>query len=282
MDRARLEALKRAIDEVIRPGDVVVDVGTGTGVLGILAVKAGAGRVYAIESDPVIRIARALAAENGVGDRMRFIAGDARRVRLPEKADVMVMDAVGRFGVDPHMAEVLPAIRKWLRPGGRVVPERSEVWVAPLRDPRFHRRHVRAGEYLGIATKAFQGWAASRIGYFSGWPRRTAAPLRRAFVFDFARDRSIYPRPARLRFRSPGGTMYGLAVVVRVQASPGVRMEATFGVASKPVYLPIAAPLKTARGEEIRVELNLHSASNVEWAMGDRRHCTLFEGALHA
>ena len=48
-DAVRLDAFSRAIAEVVRPGHVVVDLGSGTGVLGLLACRAGASRVYSVD-----------------------------------------------------------------------------------------------------------------------------------------------------------------------------------------------------------------------------------------
>ena len=72
-DGRRLRAARRALRETVRPGSVVVDLGAGTGILGFLALRAGAGRVYAIERHPILRLARAVAADNGYGDRVRFV-----------------------------------------------------------------------------------------------------------------------------------------------------------------------------------------------------------------
>src|SRR5215467_2076803 len=91
-DRARLGVFERAIAATVRPGDVVIDLGAGTGIFGLLACRAGAARVYAIEPGGMIELARALAAANGVGDRITFVRAHSSEAQLPEQADVLVGD----------------------------------------------------------------------------------------------------------------------------------------------------------------------------------------------
>ena len=272
--------MTRALREVVRRGDVAVDLGAGTGILGFMALKAGAARVYAIEQNPIIKLARVLAAENGFNGRVRFFHGDSRRVRLPERADLVLVDFVSHLGVDGEIYEPLLDARRFLKRGGRFVPERSEVWVAPVRAPEYYRSHVKAGKGHGVRLDALHTLAANEIGFFSGMPRKILAPLRRAAVFDLSGNKPLYPQRARFVFRVPGGTIHGLVAATSVRFSPSVRAGEKLGESWNPVYLPIAEPLKARPGERIPVELTLHGPGTVEWSVGDRRQSNLFESYI--
>ena len=84
-DRVRTEAFRRAIDATVRPGDVVLDVGAGSGILSMFAAQAGASRVYAVERTTVAVMAQELIAANGFADVIRVIQGDMMDIELPEQ-----------------------------------------------------------------------------------------------------------------------------------------------------------------------------------------------------
>jgi len=69
VDDVRTGSYGQAISRVVRAGDVVVDVGCGSGILSLLARRAGAKHVYAIESESVIEMAKLVAAKNGYQDK---------------------------------------------------------------------------------------------------------------------------------------------------------------------------------------------------------------------
>ncbi|MFD9737209.1 50S ribosomal protein L11 methyltransferase [Umezawaea sp. NPDC059074] len=123
-DHVRVDAYDRALAKTVRPGDVVVDVGAGTLVLSALALRHGAAHVYAIEADPAMAaVADRVAADNDFGDRLTVVHGDARVVRLPRRADVVVAELMGNLGPEEQMVEVVRAVvKRNLAPGGRVVP----------------------------------------------------------------------------------------------------------------------------------------------------------------
>src|SRR6266511_5050393 len=89
-DRVRTDAYARALEEVVRPESVVLDLGAGTGILTLLAARAGARRIFAVEHADIIELARELAVANDLADRITFVQGTSTAVTLPEAADVVV------------------------------------------------------------------------------------------------------------------------------------------------------------------------------------------------
>ncbi len=134
-DRVRTDAFRRAIDSVVRPGTVVLDVGAGTGILSLFAARAGAVRVYAVERTTVAVLAQELAAANGVAQIVQVIQGDIMDIELPESVDVIVSEWLGGFGIDEGMlVPVIAARDRWLKPGGVMIPRSVTAWAGLVHD----------------------------------------------------------------------------------------------------------------------------------------------------
>jgi SAM-dependent methyltransferase len=134
-DRVRCEAYRQALLSAVRPGDVVLDMGAGTGLLSLFALQAGARRVYAVERTSIAAFARQLVEQNGAADRIEIIQDDVENVQLPEPVDVLVSEWMGGCGVDENLLAPLLASRdRWLKPGGIMLPERVTAWMAPVWD----------------------------------------------------------------------------------------------------------------------------------------------------
>ncbi len=136
-DDVRTGAFRASIAATVRPGDVVLDVGAGSGILSLFAAQAGAARVYGIErAAAAAALARRIVADNGLDDRVQIVDGDAESALLPEPVDVIVSEWCGVFGIDENMfAPVLAARDRWLKPGGRLIPGPVTAWIAPVFDP---------------------------------------------------------------------------------------------------------------------------------------------------
>lgn len=74
---------------------VVLDVGTGTGILAMFAVQAGARKVYAVEASDSAVMARLLVEANGFADKIEVIQAKLEDVELPEKVDIIISEPIG-------------------------------------------------------------------------------------------------------------------------------------------------------------------------------------------
>lgn len=142
-DTVRTRAYLDAIAATVRPGDVVVDVGTGTGILAMAAARAGARRVYAIEAAAIADMAQAMFNRNGFGDRITLMRGWSTCVTLPERADVMVAELVGMDPFDELIGEITTdAIARLLTDRARLVPSAVRVMAIPVTVSDAHQGHA--------------------------------------------------------------------------------------------------------------------------------------------
>jgi type I protein arginine methyltransferase len=130
-DETRTGAYAGALRQAVAPGAVVIDIGTGTGIFALLACRFGARRVYAIEPDDAIQVAREIAVANGCADRIEFIQAMSTTVTLPERADVIISDMSGVLPwFEQHIPSIADARRRFLAPGGTMIPRRDSSWAA--------------------------------------------------------------------------------------------------------------------------------------------------------
>jgi protein arginine N-methyltransferase 1 len=134
-----VEALRRAVT----PGSVVADIGCGTGFFALLACQYGARRVYAIEPNAAIHLARELATANDYQDRITFFQEMSTQVTLPERADVIISDLRGSLPyMQQHLPSIIDARRRLLAPGGVLIPQQDTVWATVVNVPDLYNRHV--------------------------------------------------------------------------------------------------------------------------------------------
>lgn len=135
-DRRRFEAYAQALRQTVRPGDVVVDIGTGTGIFALLAARLGARHVYGIETSDAIQVGRECAAASGLSGVTTFFQGLSTAFQPPEAADLVISDLRGVLPLhDGHLEAVIDARRRLLKPDGRLIPQRDTVRAAVASNP---------------------------------------------------------------------------------------------------------------------------------------------------
>jgi protein arginine N-methyltransferase 1 len=139
LDGARCEAYREALARTVRPGDVVVDLGAGTGLLSFFAAQSGARRVYAIEMGRIADLAARLIEANDLRDRITLIRANSRKVRLPERCDLLVTETLGVCGFDNEnvIDYIADARRRMLKPEARIIPESFDTLFMPIQSEEF-------------------------------------------------------------------------------------------------------------------------------------------------
>lgn len=168
-DTPRMQAYVAAMRRVVKPGSTVLDLGCGPGVFALLACQLGARRVYAVEPDNVIQLAREAAQANGFANRIEFLQTMSTEITLPEQADVIVSDL---RGVLPwyrnHIASIIDARTRLLAPNGVLVPRRDVVWAAIVEAPDRYQEITGVWQAQGFdlnaaARVATNTWRKTRI-----------------------------------------------------------------------------------------------------------------------
>jgi len=138
-DSDRFSAYAEAIARAVRPSDVVLEIGCGPAVFALLACCDKARRVFAVDTADIVDFARQLAAANGLAHRIEFFQCDARKLTLPERANIIVSDIRGAL---PFHSYAIPTIedarQRHLAPGGTLIPQRDTAKAALVEAPDFY------------------------------------------------------------------------------------------------------------------------------------------------
>lgn len=273
-DRFRVERFREAVARAIRPGDVVADLGCGSGVLGLLCLQAGAKRLYAIDSTAMIDVAQESLNRAGFADRAVFLRSHSHRVELPERVDVAICDHVGYFGFDYGIVHTLQdARRRFLKPGGVVIPARirlhtaavasekcrdkAEGWLADSVPPEFHwlREH-------GVNSK-------HRVRLT---PENLLGPAVELGDVDLASDNPEYFSWSAGLHIVRDGVLHGIAGWFDCELIDGIWMTnsplSESAIDRPQVFLPIDQAVPVKAGDPVRVTVMVRPTDNlIAWVV---------------
>ena len=259
-DQRRTQAYVQALRQTIRPGQVVLDIGTGTGVFAILAARLGARRVFAVEPDESIGVAREIARANDVSDRIEFLQAMSTAIDLPERADVIVSDLHGVLPVfHQHLAAIIDARHRHLAPGGVLIPRCDTVHVAAATLPQFYGSLTAAWDRSleGIDMSSARALAVNTFYGVRETPTLASSCAALA-TLDYARlETPAFSGAATLEVRVPA-IAHGLAAWFDATLADDVGFS-TNPTTPRMVYgfafFPWTEPIELARGDRIEIEM---------------------------
>ncbi len=268
-DTARMDSFRRAIEASVQSGDVVVDIGCGSGVLSFMACEAGARKVYAIEGGPVIEVARELAVDNGFADRIEFLSGWSLDVGIPELADVLISETIGNAGLDEGIvAWTFDARQRLLRAGAVLLPQRLRLWVSAAES---FDDHALVSDWqapsLPYDYSAAHRRAARTLWFADLTPNNLLGQPELAADIDLTTALNGTVSSTGYLQVDREGILHGLACWFDSLLCPGVtvdnmppRTESSWSHG----FLPIAQPMAVSPGDRLAWELSV-SADGERW-----------------
>jgi len=221
-DTARIEAYWRAISSVVRPGMAVLDAGTGSGVLACMAAKAGARVVYAVDRSDLLDLARDVVSRSGFDGVVKCLRGDFGQIQLPEPVDVVVTETFGAMALAEGATDDLRAcVARNLAPGGRVIPDGIDLFLAPVGDRALHDETVGVfGSVHGAELSPLRALATRRSRNLDLAPTSLLAPGRPWAALKWPDEGTV---DARVEFDGlPAGTLTGLCGWYALRLADGV------------------------------------------------------------
>jgi protein arginine N-methyltransferase 1 len=260
-DRIRIEAFTQALRGAIHPGAVVMDIGTGPGIMAVLACQLGAKRVYAIEPSEVIQAAREIAAANRCADKIEFLEDLSAKVTIPTLADVIVSDMRGVLPLfEHHIPSIADARRRFLAPGGTLIAREDRIWAAVVEAPEDYGKIVdpwdrnNLGQDLTVArSKVLNEFRKARVK-----PEQLLTVPQLWATLDYATIESPDVRGTLQWTVERNGTGHGILVWFDMELAEGVGFsngpeapEAIYGAA----FFPWIDPVPLAAGQNVSVDL---------------------------
>lgn len=268
-DRRRLNAFDRAIRASLKPGDTVVDVGTGTGILAFMAYRAGAGRVIAIDRSDIVETAKKVKERNFPGAPIEFHQLDALAERLPRvRADLLVCELIGNLGLEEQIIPVVRRVReRMLAPHAKIIPGYMELIFAPVQSPEIQQRIDDWREPIaGMDFSAFGDLAYERVYHVDGERMTQLAKPDALLAIDFT---NVSSRPRRLDGRfviERAGRLHGIGSWFRAVLVPGQVLESDPRKTAThwgQMFFPVAGPdreaLRVRPGAVVEFQLTITS-----------------------
>lgn len=273
-DGVRMDAYARAIARVVRPGSTVLDLGAGTGIFTLLALRAGAKRVHAVEPNPAVFLLPELAAANGASEGIVVHSTTSFDVTLPEPVDVVISDMRGALPLnDDHIDAVRDARARLMRPGGTLLPARDRLFVAPVESHDLWRAFARCWESferLGVDARA------ARTSILNGFYGDAKAPVCASNMLapgavwgelDYATTNGEPLEGTVEVVVTRAGIVHGLSLwfEATVHGDIGYSTEPGSQLTYGRAFLPLLEPVPVRHGDRFRVTVRA-DARGTRWA----------------
>jgi len=244
--RARLSKFQRALQKVVQPESRVVDIGTGTGILALIAARAGAKSVTAVDvNGRSLDYARKAAQINGLSQRVRFVESHFEDYVPEEQADIVICEMLSSMLlVEQQVPACTHAAKKVLKPGGIILPASASVYAVPVEcHSLWERFNLFDLEFPKIPQTLGKGDAkdlsdAALVAKFNFSSPDIPAEVDEMLKFTIAED----------------GCLHGLVGFFQAHLYEDITLEMNDGW--REIFLPLDEPIEVSKGARVSVRLS--------------------------
>ncbi|MEM2141688.1 MAG: 50S ribosomal protein L11 methyltransferase [Candidatus Thorarchaeota archaeon] len=261
--RSRITKFRRAMEEVVTERSLVVDLGTGSGVLAMMAARMGARRVIAVDVEAEsIRYAQLAARRNGLESRIEFVVCHFEDFVPDEPADIVVCEMLdSALLVEQQVPAVRHSLRRVLRRGGVMLPRWASVYMVPVSCAQLWERfHVDGLEFPPVPQTIDRGISVD------------LADLQQVLTIDFNSSEIPTVVDAVLDFRIvQEGLCHGLLALLEAGLSHDIRLQMEDGW--RELLLPFSRPCHLYPGQHLKVYIRYVpgdvSSLNLDYELAD-------------
>ncbi len=270
------EQFRAAIFAKVKPGDVVLDLGTGTGLHALFAAQAGAKKVYAVDSESIIEFAKLVAQKNNFTDKITFLQTDSDNLELPEKVDVIITN-IGFFNTLKHLPQV---IEKHLKPQGQLIPELVKLEFSLLEDAEFYQKNIGTWDEKKFDTdfSTLKECALSRPLYGNWNPKSLLAPAQALGEAHFSHHSKFSLEFSGNVPCQRDGVIHGILGWYTFHLTKEISFSTKPPLQLSPMiwnqwFLPASSPITVQKGDGLPVELRMNTSERFpepvwQWTIG--------------
>ncbi len=267
-DDVRVIAFREALEKLIKPNEsVVLEIGTGTGILSLISASLGAKKVFATEAaNGMIEVSRESFLKNQKEDHVDLIPiENGKKPMLPGNVDIIVSECLGHFAFDENMVKVVAESKTLLNKKGHFVPRRIRLFLATTTSSNIFSTYIEPWnhEFFTFDFSHVKKKAVEQIYVKTFLPDDLNSDS--VQVIDYCVGDSIdyLDGSAKILIKSKG-LIYGLVGWFAAELADNVWLCTSPFLSSthwEQVYLPFSEPLAVECGAELNVNLIITSSS---------------------
>jgi len=275
LDHLRNSYYSDAIKKVIDKDSVVLDLGAGLGLHGCIAARSGARKVYLVEPASIIDVANQVVIANDLSGQVDCFTGKIEEIDLPEKVDVIISVFTGNFLLTEDLLPSLFYARdKYLKPSGKLIPDRAVMDVVPVCAPDYYDEHIDCWNSASqdVDFDLVRGFAANSTYHDAPENREVEFMSEPAELFklDFMTATEASCRSRTQVEITEKGLCHGWLGWFRLHL--GDKWLSTSPLEKqthwRQVFLPLSEPISVKKGDILSFELNRPEFGEWTWTVG--------------